>query len=427
MSGDYSGDLDLGLYPGRFHREAAPLWLAAVAASRGIAPPETTSARWCEIGCGQGTDSVLLAAANPKAEFLGIDADPAHVAAARALAERGGVKNVRFLQADVRDLAGEASPAGEAFDFIWVHGLYSWVSPEVQAAIRAFVGARLAPGGIAMLNYMCWPGAAAHLAFREALAGMGGPEVGVERRLEILRDLAAAGAGFFVAHPGAGPILQELSKRSAAFVAHEYLGGRASASRSGEVMALMRAEGLSYVGSAQPIENYDDVSLPARAATVVAAEPDPARREHLRDLARNQHLRYDLYMRAPRLLEPRERARLAQARRFLLSPGAPAPGAVRFETPIGPVEGDAAIFAPILSRLREGPASLFDLAALPAFGGRAGIVEQALMMLMWAEAVHPAAEDAASPESGALAALLDAEGGLRIEPRIGSARLSPLV
>ncbi len=391
MSEGYSGEVELGLYPAVQHREASPLWLACVAASRGVAPPEARTARWCDLGCGQGIDALLLAEAWPKASFLGVDADPAHLAAARARAEAGKPANLRFLQADLRGLAHEESLRGEIFDVMWVHGVYSWVSPEVQAAIRSFIGARLAPGGIAMLQYACWPGAAAHLAFRAAMLGAAEREAEAARRLEVLRGLSEAGAGFFAAHPLAERSLREFSQAAPELAAHEYLGAWFSAARSDEVIGLMRAEGLTYIGSAQPFENYDEISLPARTRAPVAAEPDPARREFLRDLARNQHMRHDLYMRAPRLMEPKERALLAQRRRFRLTPEAPPPGPLRFATPIGPAEGEAAIFAPLLSRLREGPASLFELAALPTFGGRAGIVEQALMMLMWAEAVQPLA------------------------------------
>lgn len=320
---------DSGLYPAQFHRESAPLWLCALAASRGAAPPEVKGARWCEIGCGQGFDAVLLAAANPETSFLGIDPHPPHVAAARALAEAAGVENVAFLEADIRDW--EAHEAlRQPFDFIVSHGVYSWVSPEVRAALRRFLGERLAPGGIALTQYMAWPGGALHLAIGRLLAGLGRAQ-DVKARVGILLEMAEAGAGFFAAWPQAAEILRRMAKQSAAFVAHEYEADYAQAGAEAEtssiLLAQMRAEGLSWIGSAQPFDNYDDVSLPAKSAARIAAEPDPLRRELLRDLARNQHKRLDLHMRAPRMMTPVERAALARRRRFLLAAGAPPPRA----------------------------------------------------------------------------------------------------
>ena len=409
------------LYPARFHRELSPVWLSAVAASRGVAPPAVEGARWCEIGCGQGRDAITQAAANPGVSCLGIDPNPDHIAAARALAEAAGVENARFLHADIRDW--EALEAlREPFDFILAHGVYSWVPEAVRTAMRRFMGARLAPGGIALLQYMSWPGAATHLALGSLLAGLG-PEMEMARRLEILRGMAEAGAGFFVAWPQAAEILRRLARQSPEFVAQEYPDSGVSADLSREMIGRLRAEGLSWIGSARPIENYDDVSLPAKTAAAVAAEPDLGRREILRDAARNQHLRYDLYMRAPRLMTPMERGRLAQSRRFTLLPEAPPPGALRFETAIGPVEGEAAIFAPLLKALAEGPKDLASLAAAPVFGGRAGLVEQALMMLMWAGVAHPLAETRAeAPAAGRLNAILAREGeaGILAAPKIGS-------
>ncbi len=421
MSNGYSAAFPLESYPARFHREAAPGWLSAILNARGVAAPQGQS--WCEVGCGQGTDTLILAATNPEMQCYGIDIDPGHIARARALAAEAGISNAHFLCADIRDAAA-LSGLPDQVDYLIQHGIWSWVSADIQAALHQFAASRLAPGGVLMVQYMSQPGAGLFLALQSMLASFGGAERPLASRIASLRAMAAAGAGFFAQNPHAGAVLERLSAEDPALVAHEYLGAGVSAFSAREMITGFARSGLSYIGSARPIENYDSVSLPAATQPLIAAEPDAGQREVLRDLARNQALRYDIYQRAPRLLAAQERQALALARRYLALPDLPAPGAVTFRSAIGPVDGAAEIFRPLLTILQAGEAGFADLAA--ALGGQAGIAEQAVMMLMGSGAVHPlrAGEPADPGPATRLAGALGLQGkggGLVIEPRIGSA------
>ncbi|NPD16978.1 methyltransferase domain-containing protein [Xinfangfangia sp. D13-10-4-6] len=424
MSNGYSAGFPLTAYPARFHREAAPTWLAAILNARGVVAPAVTGTSWCEIGCGQGLDTLILAATNPGMQFWGIDFDPDHIDRAERMARAAGLENAHFLQADIRD-ANALAGLPSQFDFIIQHGIYSWVSPDIQAALRHFAASRLAPGGALMVQYISQPGAGLFLALQSMLAALGGPDRSVADRIRILRDMAAAGAGFFAQYPHASAVLDRLKDEDPALVAHEYLGAGVSAFSAHEMIAAHAALGLSYIGAARAMENYDSVSLPARTQPLIAAEPDAALREVLRDTARNQHIRYDIYQRGPRLMTAEERMIAAQSRRYLALPGLPAPGPVTFRSAIGPVDGDGAIFRPLLALLSKGEAGFMDLAQ--ALDGQAGIAEQALMMLMDAGAVHPmrtdSAGDAGDHPARLIAALADGAKApnLRIESRIGSA------
>ena len=52
---------------------------------------------------------------------------------------------------DVDDSLGE-------FDYILCHGVFSWVTPEVQEAIFAICRTHLAPHGVAYISYNTYPG-----------------------------------------------------------------------------------------------------------------------------------------------------------------------------------------------------------------------------------------------------------------------------
>jgi hypothetical protein len=65
-----------------FYLELAPTFLNfACLASSVEGPPLDHPLRYCELGCGRGYDTILLAAANPESEFVGIDSvhqSPSH-------------------------------------------------------------------------------------------------------------------------------------------------------------------------------------------------------------------------------------------------------------------------------------------------------------------------------------------------------------
>ncbi|MDH2328423.1 class I SAM-dependent methyltransferase [Cereibacter sp. SYSU M97828] len=377
-------------YPARFHREYAPTWLASVLASLGRRPPALSGTRFLEIGCGTGLTLLQLAAANPAMQFHGIDLNPAHIRAAQATAAEARIGNARFTCGDIANLPPERA------DFIVSHGMYSWVSTEVRAMMRRFVGASLAPGGIACIHYMTAPGGlpfrAFHAAFRACRQAPDPVGAGLSR-LVALRD---AGAGFFQLHPHASDALDGLLADDPDYIAHDYLNAHFDPLDVAEVMADMAEEGLGRVGSAAGIENIDAVSLPAGCAAAITSERDPALREAMKDIARNQSLRYDLFMRPAPALGAAEHMDLLREQRFGVLAAAPKPGRVAFSTRIGPVEGEAAIFGPLLSRLHAGAAAFAELERLQPFAGRPGLLNQALQMLQWAGAVHPLRSGAAS-------------------------------
>lgn len=113
-------------------------WLEAIP---GVAARVTSGepVRIADVGMGQGWSTIALAVALPHATVVGIDADPASVADARANAAQHGV-DVEFVEADATAIA-EHGP----FDLaVMIEALHDFARPvEVLDAIRA----ALAPGG----------------------------------------------------------------------------------------------------------------------------------------------------------------------------------------------------------------------------------------------------------------------------------------
>ncbi len=141
-------------YPGKFYPQASPGRIGTVAALFGLRPPPLATSRILELGCGEGGHLVPIAAACPEASCLGIDASAAAIERARDFAERAGVQHCEFRAEDVRAFPEDAG----SFDYIIVHGVYSWVPEAAQQAILSICARHLKPEGLAYLSYNAYPG-----------------------------------------------------------------------------------------------------------------------------------------------------------------------------------------------------------------------------------------------------------------------------
>ena len=141
-------------YPGKFYPQGAPSRIATAATLFGVRAPPLATSRILELGCGEGGHLVPIAAAYPQSSCLGIDSSASAIERARDYAERGGVSACEFRAEDVRSFPEDAGQ----FDYILVHGVYSWVPEAAQQAILSICARHLKPEGLAYLSYNAYPG-----------------------------------------------------------------------------------------------------------------------------------------------------------------------------------------------------------------------------------------------------------------------------
>ena len=97
--------------------------------------------RVLEAGCGVGAQTVTLAQRSPGARFTSVDISAESIAEARRRADRAGLTNVEFQQADIFALPFEA----ESFDHVFVCFVLEHLSRPVEAL--AILKRLLRPGG----------------------------------------------------------------------------------------------------------------------------------------------------------------------------------------------------------------------------------------------------------------------------------------
>ena len=139
--------------------------LATVATHFGMKPAPVERCRVLELGCSTGTNLLAMAVALPESEFVGVDLAARPIAQGKARVDALGLKNLAFRQIDLLEMA----PDYGKFDYILVHGLYTWIPPEVRDQILAICKGSLQPQGIAYVSYNTFPGCYSRLMIREMM------------------------------------------------------------------------------------------------------------------------------------------------------------------------------------------------------------------------------------------------------------------
>lgn len=141
-------------YPDLCYVQTHPDRLSTLAKLLGMSPISPEQCRVLEIGCAGGGNLIPMAVALPGSTFVGIDYSAVQVEHARSIAAQVGLSNITFHHLDMKDITSEFGQ----FDYIIAHGIYSWVSPELQDKLLAVCKQNLALQGVAYVSYNTYPG-----------------------------------------------------------------------------------------------------------------------------------------------------------------------------------------------------------------------------------------------------------------------------
>lgn len=388
------------LYTDNFFREFGPAQLNYVAMLNNLeARPLSDGFTYCELGCGRGQTINVMAAANPHGRFYACDFNPTHVAAARKLAEAGKLTNITVLERNFAEMTAEALPD---FDFIALHGVWSWISAENRRHIVDFAYRRLKPGGLFYVSYNALPGWAASAPLRQLMLAAGEPVPGdslakAKAGLGVLKDLRDAKGAYFTANAAVGPFLERIEKLPINYVVHEYMNRDWMPFYSNEVARDLAPAKLRFAGSATLLENHRAILVTKPMAELLARQPSRELAELTQDFLVNQRFRRDVFVRGGSAAPPA----LAQKQMRELPFGLLRPASTIAYKGKGPISeftfGGTAAQA-VADALADGPQTIERLTArLQPAGVSAGQVHQMITLLTATGQVAPCARAAQRP------------------------------
>ena len=368
----------------------------------GLVAPDVGTA--CELGFGRGMSTNLHAAASV-VQWAGTDFNPAQAGFAQELA--GVADSGARLSDEAFDQFAQRADLPK-FDYIGLHGIWSWISDENRAVIVDFIRRKLRVGGVLYISYNTQPGWAAMVPMRDLLTEhaevLGSDGAGIVSRinsaLAFAEQLLAANPAYARANPQIAERIQVIKKQDRNYVAHEYFNRDWQPMAFAKMAQWLSSAKLQWACSANYLDAIDAVNLTAEQQALLASIPDPMFRQTTRDFCVNQQFRKDYWVKGARQLSTLEQAEQLRAQRVILvQPRAEV--SLKVNGSLGEASMQEAVYAPILDQLADHkPKSLAQLErALQSVGIGLAQIIQAVLVLTGAGALLAAQDDAASAKA----------------------------
>lgn len=344
---------DIG-YTFGYYTELNPLRVRMAFLNAGLVPPEVGTA--CELGFGQGMSANLHAAASV-VRWSGTDFNPAQAGFAQELAKVAESEAQLFDEAFDQFCSRTDLPD---FDYIGLHGIWSWVSDENRQVIVDFIRRKLKVGGVLYISYNTQPGWAAMVPMRDLLTEhaevLGADGAGIVNRIDaalgFADQLLATNPIFARANPQIAERIGRIKEQNRHYVAHEYFNRDWQPMGFAQMARWLESAKLSWACSANYLDAIDAVNLTTEQQTLLASIPDLMFRQATRDFCVNQQFRKDYWVKGARHLSPLEQAEALRAERIVL--GQPrSEVSLKVSGSLGEATLQEAVYNPILDELAD--------------------------------------------------------------------------
>lgn len=306
-----------------YYSELNPQRIRLAFAYNGLAFPEIGTA--CELGFGQGLGVNMHAAASV-VQWSGTDFNPSHTAFAAELAHAAGASARLYDQSFAEFASRDDLPD---FDYICLHGIFSWISEANRAVIVDFVRRRLKVGGVLYISYNTLPGWAEFAPVQHLISLYGkvhgsreqGMVARVDDALGFTERLFKTQPGFARANPQAQARLEGLATQNRHYLAHEYFNEHWVPMYFAQMAECLDAAKLQFACSANFLDYVPKVHFTAEQLAMLDEIRDPVLQQGVRDFMVNQRFRKDYWVRGARRLSPLARAeKLRQMQVMLMLP-----------------------------------------------------------------------------------------------------------
>lgn len=386
---------DIG-YTFGYYGELNPLRMRPAFLSAGLLAPQVGTA--CELGFGQGM-SANIHAAGSAAQWWGTDFNPAQASFAQELASVSRAEARLYDQAFAEFCKRSDLPD---FDYIGLHGIWSWISDENRSIIVDFVARKLKVGGALYISYNTMPGWAAFAPMRHLMTEhaevMAAPGRGIVSRIdaaiEFAEKLLATNPNYARANPLAAERIKKIKDQNRHYLAHEYFNRDWDPMPFADMARWLEPAKVNYACSAHYLDHVEAVNLSNDQQAFLKEIPDPMFRETTRDFMVNQQFRRDYWVRGARRLPALAQAEAFRREKFILvAPRADV--SLKVTGSLGEAKLQEAVYGPVLDALADHHAKTFAQVeqAVQPRGVNFSQLTQAMMVLGGAGQVAPAQEE----------------------------------
>jgi methyltransferase-like protein len=295
-------------YPSYSYSQTYPDHLATLGLLTGISPKPVERSRILELGCASGGNLIPIAYSLPESDCLGIDFSGMAIKEAKDTASKLEVKNVSFLESDfmkidnslIQSMGHSKDHKLAQFDYIIAHGIFSWVSQEVQNKILSVCQDLLAPNGIAYFSYNVYPGWHLYRIVRDFMffhtRGSSDNQERIKSARSIIEYLSKMMPNW---EPLLGQIFvhvqRQIKDSQDGYVRHDFLEEVNEPIYFSEFIERASAHGLQFLANA---DLNSPAHVPEEVAKVVMADvDDDIEIEQYMDFLRNRFFRQTLLCR----------------------------------------------------------------------------------------------------------------------------------
>lgn len=295
----YVSDID---YTYGYYAELNPHNVKIPFLMAGLEAPKFTTA--CELGFGQGM-SINAHAAASNIKWYGTDFNPSQASFAQELADVSGSTAHIFDQSFNEFCSREDLPD---FDFIGLHGIWSWVSNENRKIITDFIRRKLKVGGVVYISYNTLPGWSAASPIRHMLTEHdhmhGSRSQGIGKRvkasIEFTQDLLKICQPLVQQVPTIPQRLDDISKQNPNYLAHEYFNRDWQPMYFSELADWLSPTKTNFACSANFLEDYSPSSYNNEQLAFIESIDDPMFAQSVKDYMHNKQFRRDYWVKGAR-------------------------------------------------------------------------------------------------------------------------------
>jgi methyltransferase-like protein len=282
-------------YESRPFSQTHPDRLATIGQLFGIKTVLADRARVLELGCAAGGNLIPHAVLYPNSHFVGIDYSSRQIAEAQAQVKALGLTNIEFKHASIADVDASYGK----FDYIICHGVFSWISLDLQEKVLAITNENLNPNGIAYISYNVYPGWHMSGMLRDMMIYHAGRFVGVADKIAQARALLDFLTNSVPAQLNSySAMLKEsvemLRKQSDTYLLHEYLEENNNPLYFYQFVEKAQKHGMKFLGESNIFEMMDSRFPQEVQKTLRTIAPDAIHMEQYMDFLSRRTFRQTL-------------------------------------------------------------------------------------------------------------------------------------